>query len=95
MAGSGGVSLTSTTGSILNGGTGTYADNLVAGSLRLSRRRGSGVGLPATHLIANVGTFTAAAGSGGIFLTNDAAIAVGHRGRDRSGGGVPMPPPPA
>jgi len=74
-AGTGNVSLTATAGTIYNGGTTSYADNVVAAGLRLSG--GTGAGLAATHLITNVATISAVAGSGGIFVSNDTVIAVG------------------
>ena len=64
-AGSGNVAITAGSGSIIDGGD-AFFTNVTASSLWLNA--GTGIGTSATPLEAAVGTITAAAGSGGIYV---------------------------
>ena len=83
-------SLTSTAGSILNGGT-AFTTNVAAAGLRLSAVAG-GAGQGATPLLTAVGTLTASAGTGALFISNTGSVSVGTVAVTVQKVGSPTPP---
>ncbi|CAN5286776.1 hypothetical protein BH11PSE10_BH11PSE10_04430 [soil metagenome] len=81
------ISLTSTTGSILDALVGNAA-NLFGEAAAVSLSAAAGIGTSAAPLHTAIGTLTASAAGGGIFVAEDSALAIAAGGLSTAGSGA-------